>query len=154
MRHTLLLGTVLAGLAALPFTAQAQVVQGTVNCAQQGAATGNDAAGPIGGIVGGAVGAGVGAATGAVGTATGIVGSVFGVDQRPRFHDYVEERHYPSYTYRRDLRVGAVLPRSGVTYYPIPDDYTSAHGRYRYSRVNDRTVIVDPRTRRVVDIIE
>lgn len=154
MRQHLLLGTMVAALALLPLAAQAQVVQGTVNGAQQGAATGSDAAGPIGGLVGGAVGAGVGAATGAVGTATGIVGSIFGADQRPRFHDYVEEQHYPSYTWHHDIRVGAVLPRAGVTYYPIPDDYTSAHGRYRYARVNDRTVIVDPRTRRVVDVIE
>ena len=154
MRHTLILGALVAGLAALPIAAQAQVVQGTVNGAQQGAATGSDAAGPVGGIVGGAVGAGVGAATGAVGTATGIVGSIFGTNDRPRFHEYVQEQNYPSYTWSRGVRVGAVLPRSGVTYYPIPTDYQSAHGRYRYARVNDRTVIVDPRTRRIVDVVD
>lgn len=154
MRKTLLLGTVVAALAAMPIATQAQVVQGTVNGAQQGAATGSNAAGPIGGIVGGAVGAGVGAATGAVGTATGIVGSILGVEQRPRFHEYVQEQNYPSYSWRRDVRVGAVLPRSGVTYYAIPNDYSSMNGRYRYARVNDRTVIVDPRTRRIVDIVD
>lgn len=153
MKNTLFLGVIAAGLA-LPVAAQAQVIQGTVNGAEQGAATGSDAAGPIGGLVGGALGAGVGAATGAVGTATGIVGGVFGVDQRPRFHEYVEEQNYPSYTWRGNVRVGAVLPRAGVTYYAIPNDYTSARGRYRYARVNDRTVIVDPRTRRVVDIVD
>ena len=153
MRNYLVLGAVVAVLGT-PLTAQAQIVQGTVNGAQQGAATGSDAAGPLGGIVGGAVGAGVGAATGAVGTATGIVGGILGVEERPRFHEYVQEQNYPSYRYSRPLRVGAVLPRSGVTYYAIPDDYQTAHGRYRYSRVNDRTVIVDPRTRRIVDIID
>ena len=146
MRKTLLLGTVVAALAAMPIATQAQVVQGTVNGAQQGAATGSNAAGPIGGIVG--------AATGAVGTATGIVGSILGVEQRPRFHEYVQEQNYPSYSWRRDVRVGAVLPRSGVTYYAIPNDYSSMNGRYRYARVNDRTVIVDPRTRRIVDIVD
>ena len=153
MRHSLIIGAFVAGLA-LPLSAHAQVVQGTVNGANQGAADGANAAGPIGGIVGGAVGAGIGAATGAVGTATGIVGSIFGVDQRPRFHDYVEEQHYPSYTWRNNVRVGAVLPRSGVTYYPIPNDYAGPRGHYRYARVNDRTVVVDPRTRRIVDVIE
>lgn len=153
MRH-LIIGTVLAAALAMPLAAQAQVIQGTVNGAQQGAATGSDAAGPLGGIVGGAVGAGVGAATGAVGTATGIVGGIFGADERPRFHEYVQEQNYPSYSYARPVRVGSVLPRGGVTYYPIPGDYQSAHGRYRYARVNDRTVIVDPRTRRIVDIID
>jgi hypothetical protein len=154
MRNTILTGSLIAALSVLPLTVQAQVLQGTENGAAEGAAQGNAAAGPIGGLVGGAVGAGVGAATGAVGTATGIVGSIFGADERPRFHDYVEQEHYPSYRWRHPLRVGAVLPRRGVTLYDVPEEYRGAHGRYRYARVNDRTVLVDPRSRRVVDIID
>ncbi|MDX7952801.1 DUF1236 domain-containing protein [Lichenihabitans sp. Uapishka_5] len=174
MRQTLLTGTIVALLAAVPFAANAQIVQGTQDGYQNGAAQGNAAAGPLGGIVGGAVGAGVGAATGAVGTATGIagaavngatgiaggavhgatgvVGSIFGADQ-PRFDGYVQGQNYPSYTYKRSLRVGTVLPRSGLTYYQVPADYPNAQ-RYRYARINDRTVLVDPRTRRVVEIMD
>jgi hypothetical protein len=164
MRRIILTSSLVAAISALPFASQAQILQGTQNGAEAGAAQGNAVGGPIGGLVGGAVGAGVGAATGAVGTAagiaggavngaTGIVGGIFGADERPRFHDYVEGENYPSYTYRKPLRVGVILPRSGVVYHEVPADYPSAH-RYRYARVNDRTVVVDPRTRRVVDIID
>ena len=153
MRHNLIIGSVALALLAAPVAAQAQIVQGTVNGAQSGADQGNAAAGPLGGIVGGAIGAGVGAATGAVGTATGIVGGVLGVDQRPRFHDYVQQENYPSYRWKKAVRVGAVLPRAGVTYYEVPPDY-GVQGNYRYARVNDRTVLVDPRTHRIVDVID
>ena len=154
MRHTFTIGALAIALAGFPLAGQAQILQGTQDGAANGAAQGNSVAGPLGGIVGGAIGAGVGAATGAVGTATGIVGGVLGADERPRFHDYVEQENYPSYTYRRPLRVGAILPRGGITYYEVPGEYSSAHGRYRYARINDRTVLVDPRTHRVVDIID
>lgn len=153
MRMKIITGSLIIALATLPLAAQAQILQGTQEGASSGAAQGSSIGGPLGGIIGGAVGAGVGAATGAVGTATGIVGGVLGADQRPRFHDYVEQENYPSYAYSRQLRVGAVLPRGGVRYYAVPPEYGSAQ-RYRYARVNDRTVLVDPRTRRVVDIID
>ncbi len=150
----IIIGAALAGLTlSAPFAAQAQVLQGTANGAQQGIDEGNDAAGPIGGIVGGAIGAGVGAATGAVGTATGVVGGIFGENDRPRFHEYVEGRHYPSYAYDGDVRVGAVLPRDGVHLYDVPGEYRVDH-RYRYAVVNDQTVIIDPRTHRIVQVIE
>ena len=139
--------------AAAPLAAHAQVVQGTVNGAARGADEGEDIGGPLGGLVGGAVGAGVGAATGAVGTATGIVGGVLGVEERPRFREFVVREHRPSYAYRRPVRVGAVLPRSGVTYYEVPREYQGAGG-YRYTIVNERPVLVDPRTRRIVEVIE
>ena len=151
MRKIILAATLVA-LAGAPVVAQAQVVQDTVNGTQNGFDQGNAAAGPIGGIIGGAVGAGVGAATGAVGTATGVVGSIFGVpDDRPRFHDYAVGRHMRSYPYQGDLAIGSVLPRS-VNLYRVPRDY-HVSPRYRYAMVNDQTVIVDPRTRRIVDII-
>lgn len=170
MRKQLLTGSILMALALAPAVAQAQILQDTQNGLQNGAAQGNAAAGPLGGIVGGAVGAGLGAATGAVGTATGIAtgavngaagvatgavngaAGILGADQ-PRFNTYVEGENLPSYAYRRPLRVGAVLPRTGLTYYPVPSDYPNAQ-RYRYARVNDRTVLVDPRTRRVVEILD
>jgi hypothetical protein len=39
----------------------------------------------------------------------------------------------------------------GVSYYDVP----SEHGvqNYRYTIVNDQTVLVDPRTHRIVDVI-
>jgi hypothetical protein len=129
--------TVLAMLA-LPMTAQAQ---GTVRGAQEGAREGGHAAGPLGAIVGGTIGA-----------VTGTVGGILGVQDRPRFHSYVVERRLPSYRYEQDLRVGAVLPESGVTYYEIPGEY-HIQG-YRYAYVNEHAVLVDPRTRQIVQIVE
>ena len=113
--------------------------------AQSGAATGA-ATGAVGGaIVGGPVGAVVGAGVGAV--AGGIAD-----DTRPRFRTYVGEQKHSSYKYQNEVRVGADLPSSGVTYYEVPKEYGVT--KYRYTVVNDRTVLVDPSTHRVVQIID
>jgi hypothetical protein len=119
--------------------------QGVARGAAEGAATGNSVAGPVGGAVGGAVG-------GVVGGVTGAVGGILGVDQRPRFREHVVREHRPSYAYREEVRVGAELPSSGVTYYEVPAEYGVRD--YRYTVVNDRPVLVDPRTHRIVEVIE
>ena len=59
----------------------------------------------------------------------------------------------PSYTYKEEVRVGAVLPESGVTYYEVPAEYRVRPG-YRYTVVNDRPVIVEQRSRRIVQVID
>jgi hypothetical protein len=123
---------------ALPVMAQAQGVPGGV---ERGSREGERAAGPVGAVVGGVIGGVVGGVSG-----------VLGVDQRPRFHSYVVEQHRPSYQYREDVRVGAVLPEEGVTYYDVPPEY-GAHD-YRYTVINNRTVLVDPRTHRIVEVVE
>lgn len=123
---------------ALPMAAQAQ---GTVRGAQEGARQGDRDAGPIGAVVGGAVGA-----------VAGTVGGILGVEDRPRFNEYVVHERVPSYRYDNDFRVGAVLPDSGVTYYDVPADYHVTG--YRYTYVNDHAVLVDPRTHRIVQIID
>jgi Protein of unknown function (DUF1236) len=123
----------------LPFAAYAQ---GTIRGAEEGAAAGDRAAGPVGAVVGGAIGA-----------ATGTVGGILGVEERPRFREYVVREHHPSFRYHDDMRVGAVLPERGVTLYAVPREYHVRPG-YRYAIVNDRAVIVEPRSRRIVEIIE
>ncbi|MDB5596515.1 MAG: hypothetical protein JWM36_3476 [Hyphomicrobiales bacterium] len=108
------------------------------------------AAGATTGAVGGAiVGGPIGAVVGGVGGA--IVGGLSD-DTRPRFREYVVQEKRPSYAYREDLRVGAELPTSGVEYYDVPAEYGVKN--YRYTVVNNRTVLVDPRTHRVVQIVE
>jgi hypothetical protein len=123
---------------ALPMAAQAQ---GTVRGADEGASAGERAAGPVGAVVGGAIGA-----------VTGTIGGILGVDDRPRFREYVVQQRLPSYRYGDDFRVGAILPPDGVTYYEIPGEY-HVQG-YRYAYVNDHAVLVDPRTRQIVQIID
>jgi hypothetical protein len=133
------LGTAaLVAALAIPAIAQAQGVPGGI---ERGSREGERAAGPVGAIVGGTIGGVVG----------GING-VLGVDERPRFRSYVVEQKRPSYTYRDEVRVGAVLPDSGVTYYEVPREYNATN--YRYTVVNNRTVLVDPSTRRIVEVVE
>src|ERR1700740_2422698 len=115
--------------------------QGGVGGVDQGAREGERAAGPVGAIVGGTIGGVVGGVNG-----------VLGIDERPRFRSYVVEQRRPSYQYREDVRVGAVLPEDGVTYYDVPPEYGVRE--YRYTVVNGRTVLVEPRTRRIVEIVE
>jgi hypothetical protein len=113
--------------------------------AQDGVAAGATTGAVTGAVVGGPVGAAVGAGVGAV--AGGIAD-----DTRPRFRSYVSERNVPSYRYEREVRVGADLPSSGFTYYEVPREYGVT--KYRYTVVNDRTVLVDPSTHRIVQVIE
>src|SRR5512132_2671583 len=135
MRPTWLTTAALLAMLATPLAAHAQ---GTVRGAEEGANEGGRAAGPLGAIVGGAIGA-----------VTGTVGGILGVDDRPRFREYVVRERRPSYRYENDVRVGVVLPESGVTYYDVPPEYRAPPG-YRYTIVNDRPVLIEPRTRRIV----
>ncbi len=138
MKTRLLMPMAVVATLALPLAAQAQ---GTIRGAEEGAAAGANVGGPIGAIVGGAVGA-----------ATGTVGAILGVDDRPRFREYVVRERVPSYTYREDVRIGTVLPETGVTYYEVPAEYRAPG--YRYTVVNNRPVLVEPRSRRIVEIID
>jgi hypothetical protein len=96
--------------------------------AERGFREGGRAGGPIGAIVGGTVGA-----------AVELPGDVLGfVTGHPRRYDRVRE----------EIMVGAPLPRT-VHVYEIP-----RHRDYAYAYVNDRRVIVEPRTRRVVRVVE
>jgi hypothetical protein len=138
MKRTILQASLLAAAVAWPLAAHAQ---GTLRGAAEGAEEGGRAGGPVGAIVGGTVGA-----------ATGTVEGILGVDDRPRFREYVVRERRPSYRVREEVRVGTVLPEAGVTYYDVPAEY-HAPG-YRYTIVNERPVIVEPRTRRIVQVID
>ncbi len=130
---------VLSGLLTLPLGAQAQ---GVVGGAERGSAEGGAAAGPLGAVVGGVVGG-----------VTGGVAGVLGADDAPRFHDYVVRTHRSSYRYAEPVEVGVILPPEGIAYYDVPPDYGVPPG-YRYTIINEHTVLVDPRSRRVVQIID
>ena len=71
---------------------------------------------------------------------------------RPRFREYVVQQRRPSYAYSGQLVVGAELPSDGVTYYEVPAEYGVPE--YRYTIVNERPVLVEPSSRRVIQIIE
>jgi hypothetical protein len=126
-------------------TAASLISLSTIAFAQSGAITGGAAGAATGAIVGGPVGAAVGGVAGAI--AGGISES-----DRPRFREYVVREKKPSYKYREEVRVGTALPESGITYYEVPREYGVTN--YRYTVVNDRAVLVDPRSHRIVEVIE
>src|SRR2546430_14958390 len=100
-----------AGLFALPLAAQAQGIPGG---AAEGAQQGGEAAGPLGAAVGGAVGG-----------VTGGVAGLLGVDERPRFRDYVIREHRSSYRLSEPVTVGMLLPppTGAIAYYEIPREF-------------------------------
>ncbi|MBM1172713.1 DUF1236 domain-containing protein [Microvirga arabica] len=109
-----------------------------------GAAAGATTGAVGGAIVGGPVGAAIGGVTGA------IVGGL-AEQQQPQFRQYVVTQGVPSYRVQEEIRVGATLPASGVQYYEVPEQYGVTN--YRYTVVNDTPVLVEPGTRRIVQVI-
>lgn len=108
-------------------------------------AQGNTVGGAVGGaIVGGVVGGPVGAAVGA-----GVGGTVGAATEPPRgVVTYVERENVPSVTVRERVVVGEPLPAT-VELHTIPE-----YKEYRYAVVNNQRVIVEPRTRKVIKVIE
>jgi|SRR5215475_13490765 len=96
--------------------------------AEDGFRAGARAGGPVGAVVGGAVG-----------TAVELPGDVLGfVTGHPRRYDRVRE----------EIVVGQPLP-SAVRVYSIP-----RYRDYAYAYVNDERVIIEPRTRRVIRVVD
>lgn len=106
--------------------AQSTTAQG----AAEGAAAGGQVGGPIGAMVGGTVGA-------AVGAGLEIPNAVLNSVPRDR-SVVIQER----------VVVGEPLPPT-VELRTVPQ-----HTEYRYAVVNERRVIVEPRTRKVVRILD
>ena len=74
------------------------------------------------------------------------------VEQRPAFREYIIRERVPNYTIPDRVIVGGVLPETGVTYYDVPQTFGVTP--YRYTVVNGRTVLVEPRSRRIVQVVE
>ncbi len=89
-------------------------------------------------------------APGGVVVDSGAVG--IAIDQRPAFREYIVRERVPNYTIPDRVVVGAVLPDSGVTFYDVPQTFGATP--YRYTVINGETVLVEPRTRRIVQVID
>ena len=92
--------------------------------------------------------------TGVAGGGTVVVGEHEGIlaDQRPAFREYIVRERVPNYTISERVIVGGVLPETGVTYYDVPQTYGSTP--YRYTVVNGQTIRVEPRSRRIVQVVD
>jgi hypothetical protein len=108
--------------------AQSTTVQG----AHDGARAGGQVGGPVGEVVGGTVGAAVG----------------LGLEIPNAVISSIPADRGPSVTVRERVVVGEPLPPA-VELRTVP-----SHTEYRYAVVNDRRVIVEPRTRKVIKIID
>lgn len=73
-------------------------------------------------------------------------------EQRPAFREYVVREAVPTFTIPDRVIVGTVLPESGVTTYDVPQRFGGTP--YRYTVVNGATVLVEPRSRRIVQVID
>ncbi|GGF53623.1 hypothetical protein GCM10007301_11350 [Azorhizobium oxalatiphilum] len=129
MRNRLIASAiVLTTLAPVAAFAQASTATGAVGGAAVGAVVG----GPVGAVVGGVAGATVGAAA----------------EPPAEVRSYVIQERRPSVRVEREVVVGEAVP-AGVQLYTIPNN-----SAYEYTVVNDRRVIVEPRTRKVIQVIE
>ena len=131
MRTKLIVSAAAFGLLASSAFAQSSTVTGAAGGAVTGA------------VVGGPVGAAVGGVTGA------IVGSA--IDPPPeKVVTYVQEQPLPptEAVVQDQIVVGRALPET-VVVTPVPDNPT-----YAYAVVNHKRVIVQPKTRKVVRILE
>jgi hypothetical protein len=128
MKHVIVAaGVVLA-------TGSAFAQSSTVNGAAGGAVTGAIIGGPVGAAVGGVVGAVAGTA----------------IDPPPeRVVSYVREAPAPADTVviQEKVVVGQALPQA-VVVQPIPDN-----PKYAYAVVNKQRVIVEPSSRKVIQVI-
>jgi hypothetical protein len=73
-------------------------------------------------------------------------------EQRSAFRDYVDQEQVPDYTMSESVKVGTVLPDTGVTIYDVPQRFGQTTSRYTV--VNGETVLVEPRTRRIIQVID
>jgi len=73
-----------------------------------------------------------------------------------QFRDYVVKQHVKPLTLQGKVAVGAVLPGT-VSLEPVPDVIIQANPdfkTYQYAYVGDQIVLVEPQTRKIVQVIE
>ena len=129
MRKYMLASAVaIAAMAPTLAFAQASTATGAVGGAAAGAVVG----GPVGAVVGGTVGAAVGAAA----------------EPPAEVRTYVTRESVPSVRVTEKVVVGEPLPAT-VVLRPVP-----SHADYSFAVVNEKRVIVEPKTRKVILIIE
>jgi hypothetical protein len=137
MSKRIVLAAAVLTIFGLPLTAYAQG-SGAVPGAVGGAAAGAAVGGPVGAAVGGAAGA--------------VLGGALSADESAKVKQYVVREKRPSVQVTEKVTVGEDLP-SNVEVYSVPAD-AGVRTEYRYTVVNEQTVLVDPKTRKIVQVIE
>lgn len=81
------------------------------------------------------------------GSATGLVT----MEQRPKLREYALKHRDAEQKLQVDLRVGSVLP-ADATLLDIPPEFNLA--QFRLALANQKTLLVDPASRRIEEVIE
>jgi Protein of unknown function (DUF1236) len=74
-------------------------------------------------------------------------------DQRTTIREYVVRERVPAARIPGEVRVGVALP-ADIELAPVPETWGPSVKRYRYVHWNDRVVLVEPSSRRVIQIID
>jgi hypothetical protein len=74
-------------------------------------------------------------------------------EQKTKIREYVLREKVPPAIVRERLSVGSQLPAS-VELRPIPSDWGPTASKYRYVYSGDHVILVEPTTRRVIQVIE
>jgi len=74
-------------------------------------------------------------------------------EQRTRIKEYVVEKRVKPATIRERVTVGATIP-ADVELVAVPGDWGPGLTRYRYVYSGDNVVLVEPSSRRVVQVID
>jgi hypothetical protein len=74
-------------------------------------------------------------------------------EQRTRIKEYVVKERVAPVTIRERVAVGATIP-AGVELRAVPDTWGPSVSRYRYVYHDDNVVLVDPSSRRVIEVID
>jgi hypothetical protein len=86
------------------------------------------------------------------GVAGAAVGTALSPAESTRVREYVVTQRRPSVRLAEEVEVGSTLP-TRVRVYPVPRS-VGLQSSYGYTIVNDRTYLVDPQTREVVEVVE
>lgn len=74
-------------------------------------------------------------------------------DQRTRIKQYVVQHQVKPYAMKERMAVGTTLP-ADVELVPVPNDWGPGLTQYRYVYSGDYIGLVDPSSRRVIQVIE
>jgi hypothetical protein len=74
-------------------------------------------------------------------------------EQRTRIKEYIVREHVRPVPFHERLTVGTMLP-ADVELVPVPDAWGPDLRSYRYFYSGEDVVLVDPSSRRVIDVIE
>jgi hypothetical protein len=74
-------------------------------------------------------------------------------EQRTTIREYVTKEKIRPYRMQSRVTVGATLP-ADVELAPVPETWGPSFRSYRYIYTGDDVVLVDPSSRRVIDVID